>query len=301
MQGFVVAKAADPMQLSIHPIFNRFDDETAMNKPNELSIEVIPQSRWMARSTLGHFKRDDIPVAASQRILIAQPGVLKVLAKAFEPVSRDAYYIGSDARRILTDRVSAKIYQEDEIFKAETAISSHLERINEFFDRRIQQAEARLRSAGFDPDGFKQNAKVYEASCTSRTAKEYLDIIKKADLYTGLNEYLSIVGELSDNQNESQRAKLNNEREIRSHLFSITRMTSKHFQIIRRICHGVIDQRREERAKQSERDKRRTADAKEKQEKALTSQQQDMNKLAKKKKPKQPKPAQQPAPAAAAA
>lgn len=248
-----------------------------MNKPNDLNIEVIPQSRWMARSTLGHFKRDDIPVKATQRVLLAQPGILRVLAKAFEPVSRDAYYIGTDARRILTDRVSAKIYQEDEIFKAETAINSHLERINDFFDRRIKQAEERLRAAGFDPEGFKQNAKVYEAICTSRTATEYINIIKKADLYTGFNEYLSIVGELSDNPNESQRAKLNNEREIRGHLFSITRLTSKHFQLIRRICHGVMDQRREERVKQSERDKRRNKDAK---GKNLNKAQQEMDKLA---------------------
>ncbi len=248
-----------------------------MNKPNDLNIELIPQSKWMARSTLGHFKRDDIPVAATQRILLAQPGILRVLAKAFEPVSRDAYYIGSDARRILADRVSTKIYQEEEIFKAETAINGQLERINDFFDRRIQQAESRLRSAGFDPEGFKQNAKAYEAICTSRTATEYLSIIKKADLYAGLNEYLSIVGELSDSPNESQKAKLNNEREIRGHLFSITRLTSKHFQLIRRICQGVLDQRREERIKQSERDKRRNKATK---EKNLSKTQQEMNNLA---------------------
>jgi len=244
------------------------------------AFDVIPQSRWMARSTLGHFKRDDIPVAAKQRIPLAQPNVVKVLSKAFEPVSRDAYYIGSDARRILTDRMSSKIYQEEELFKAEEAINTHFERINEFFDRRIQQAETRLRNAGYDPDEFSQNCQTYEAVCTSRTAKEYLDIIKKADLYTGMNEYLSIIGELSDNPNEAQRAKLNNEREIRSHLFSITRTTAKHFQIIRRICHGAINQRREERVKQSERDKRRAAEAKEKQEKSLAEQQQDMNELA---------------------
>lgn len=248
-----------------------------MNKPNDLNLELIPQSKWMARSTLGHFKRDDIPVSATQRIMLAQPGILRTLSKAFEPVSRDAYYIGTDARRILTDRVSAKIYQEDEIFKAETAVNSHLERINDFFDRRIQQAETRLRSAGYDPDGIKQNTKVYEAICTSRTATEYLNIVKKADLYAGLNEYLSIVGELSDSPNESQKAKLNNEREIRGHLFSITRLTSKHFQLIRRICHGVMDQRREERTKQSERDKRRTKEGK---GKAISKTQKEMDALA---------------------
>ena len=72
-----------------------------------------------------------------------------------------------------------------------------------------------------------------------------------------LHEFLWITGELSDSPQQALAAKLNNEREARNHLLSVSRTTVKHFQVIRRICNGVLDERRawrEQRKAQSVRD-----------------------------------------------
>lgn len=228
-------------------------------------FEPIRQSAWMARSTINFSKKNRSIVRIAEVVHLASDLVAKVMSRTFEVVSRDAHYITVAARAILSDRVSGKIYQEDEVFKAELAISEQFTRINDYFDRRIEQAKQRIRLAGADPDTVFARRIAYEAECTTRTATDYLQILAKADIYLMLHEFLWIKGELSDmsdNPVEALRAKLNNEREVRSHLLSIPRKTTNQFQIVHRICRCVMNQRQEQRQEQSNRDKKRHAELK---------------------------------------
>lgn len=229
-----------------------------------LTKTAIPMKEWMQRSTLGFFKRNENMMMVPQVVHLGHDVVTKILSRSFEPVSRDAHYITIASRLILAERVSGKVYQEEEIFKAEMAIHKQFERINDFLDMRIRQAEQKLQHAGIDPNVVQRTTRAFEAKCTTRTANDFLQLLTKADIYLSMHHYLWIFGELSDNSEEALKAKLNNERDVRNHLATIARTTMTHFNVLRRICNGVMDQRRVEREKQSERDKKRNASKKKK-------------------------------------
>ncbi|MDK9702443.1 MAG: hypothetical protein OEL20_04835 [Sulfuritalea sp.] len=239
--------------------------------------EVIEQKDWMARSTLKFFERNKNAVMARRVVELGSDLAKKVLSRTWEPVSRDAHYITKQSRGILADRVSQKIYQEDEIFKAETAITTEFTRIDEYLDRRIEQATKKLANAGEDPSSIICPTERYAALCSTRVATDWLNLLAKADIYLRYHEYLYIIGELSDVQNEALRAKLNNERDVRNNLHALPRKTMSQFTIIRRICSGAIEQRLGEREQQSLRDK---AQAKAAKEAGLAASQDDMNQLA---------------------
>jgi hypothetical protein len=216
---------------------------------------VIEQKDWMARSTLKFFERQKGAVMVRRVVELGSDLAVKVLTKTWEPVSRDAHYITKQSRAILADRVSQKIFQEDEIFKAETTINAEFTRISDYLERRIEQANQKLIGAGEDPAAIIFPTQRYAAMCSTRVATDWLNLLAKADVYLRLHEYLWIAGELSDVQNEALRAKLNNERDVRNNLHALPRKTMSQFTIIRRICSGVIEQRMGEREKQSQRDK----------------------------------------------
>ena len=242
----------------------------------------IPMVEWLQHSTVDFFERNPNAVMARQTVSLTQEPVAKILRRSFEVISRDAHYITIVARPLLADRVSGKVFKEEEVFKAETAINAQLARINDYFDKRIHQAETRLHAAGHDADQVlaDRTPKTYEARCSTRTATEYLQLLAKADIYLALHEFLWITGELSDSPQAALDAKLNNEREARNHLRSISRTTIRHFMAIRRICKGVLDERRtrrEQRVAKSECAPGEVANAS---GKALEVAQQDMDKLA---------------------
>lgn len=216
---------------------------------------VVEQKDWMAKNTLKFFERNKDVMMVPRTVELGNPLAIKLLTRTFEPMSRDTYYVTTSARGILADRVSGKIYQEDEIFKAEVALSSQIEKLNDFLDRRIEQAEQKMRAAGEDPTNMFYPTRRYRALCVTRTAKDWVDTIKKIDLYMTMHEFLWISGELSDEAVESTRAKLNNEREVRNHAHAIPREAARQYSLIRRICSGVLDGRMEEREAQSKRDK----------------------------------------------
>lgn len=217
----------------------------------------IKQSVWMAKSNFNFAKNNKATVRIAKVVHLASNAVLKIMSQTFEPLSRDAHYITVAARIILADRVSGKIYQEDGIFGAETKVIEHMARINEYFDRRIQQAEQKIEMMGGSPSELVQRTQAYEAECTTRTATEYLQILKKADIYLGMLEYLWIMQGLSTDPLESVQAKLNSEKEVKQHILSIPRKSTSQFQIIHKICRDVMAQRKSESLAQSERDKKK--------------------------------------------
>ena len=221
---------------------------------------VIPMNEWINPSSLEYFKRNPNTIKVPQTVRLSSDTLVKVMAKSFEVVTRDAHYVTFASRVILADRLNAKIYNEDEIFKAESAINKHFDSINDYFDTRVRQAEQKLAHAGINPDSVERVTQAYEALCTSRTATDFLQLLTKADIYLGMHHYLWVIGELSDNREEAMKAKLNNEREVRNYLYSIPRVTTKNFDILRRICNAVMAERKVAREKQSLHDKRRMAE-----------------------------------------
>ncbi|MCL4682717.1 MAG: hypothetical protein KJZ92_15795 [Rhodocyclaceae bacterium] len=223
---------------------------------------IIPQEMWLKKSTITFFKRNQATVMAPQVIHLCSSDVIRTMASTFEVVSRDCHYITIAARTILADRVSRKIYQEEEVFKAEQEIARQFERVNDYFDKMIAQAGEKIRLSGNDPAAIPSNLQAYGARCSTRASKDYLDVIKKADMYLTLIDYLWIMGELSDTQTESLNARLSNQRAARSQILSIPKKTTAQFQLINRICKGAMEQRQQERRAQSERDKQRAQEEK---------------------------------------
>lgn len=223
----------------------------------------IPQDEWMARSSLRFFKRLEAPLLISQTIGLSNEGILRILRDHFEIVSRDAYYISIVAREILSDKVSDKIYQEEEVLKAEQEVFKSFEHANAYFDTRIRQAEQVLGESGGMDLGIKPGTvKQFEAWCTTRTATKWLELLKKADHYLTLNYHLWVLGELvpaNATEGEALAAKLNNERGARGELANLRRSLAHQFATIRNLVNRVTAQRETElevrRREQSERDR----------------------------------------------
>lgn len=234
-----------------------------MNRP---APQLIPMKQWMRRSSINFFERNPDAIGAPGFVPLCNRIVVDVLAAGFEVFSRDTFFVTCRARQILTQNLKGDVFQENEIFQAEAALNAHLEDMHEYFDTRIEQGERKLELGGFGPGDIQKLVAHYETKSVTNAVTQYLDILAKADHYVTMLHYLWLIGELSDSPDESMRVKLNTEREVRQHLFGITRASTIHYDNIRRICNGVVDRRRQERSAQAERDRKRTAEFKAKTE-----------------------------------
>lgn len=228
--------------------------------------KLIPITKWMKKSSMHFFVRNPSALAAPGFVPLCNQIVVDVMATGFEPFSRDTYYITCRARMILSNNLKSDVYQEDEVFKAETAINAHLDRMHEYFDTRISQGEQKLQLGGFGVDEIQRMSTNYETKSVTNAVTQYLEILAKADLYLTILHYLWVTSELSDNPDEAMRVKLSTEREVRNNLFAIGRLSSQHFRNIQRICGGVLDERQKERDMQSERDKAKAVERAKRQE-----------------------------------
>lgn len=222
--------------------------------------EPIKQSAWLAKSNFNFAKKNKASIVFPTVVHLSSNTIFKIMSTSFEPLSRDSHYISVAARMILADRVSGKIYREEEVFGAETQMSAQFERVNDFLDRRINQAKQKMELAGYDMQSFRQRTVAYEAECTSRQASDFIALLKKADVYLGLIEFMWMARELSDKQDEAIKAKIDNEREVKTQILSIPRKSTQQFQVIHRICKEVMEQRKQESAAQSARDKKKHAE-----------------------------------------
>lgn len=228
--------------------------------------KLIPIAKWMKKSSMHFFERNPSALAAPGFVPLCNQMVLDIMATGFEPFSRDTYYITCRARMILSNNLKSDVYQEDEVFKAETAINTHLDRLHNYFDTRIAQGEQKLELGGFGSDEIQRLVTNYETRSVTNAVTQYLEILAKADLYLTILHYLWVTSELSDSPDEAMRVKLNTEREVRQNLFGIGRFSSQHFRNIQRICNGVLDERQKDRERQSERDKAKAAERVKRQE-----------------------------------
>ena len=221
------------------------------------TTQTIPMSKWMRNSTVKFYPRNPDAMSIPSYVSLSSDHVVKIMAAGYEIVCRDTFFITCRARQILSGNLSKKVFSEDEIFKAEKSINGQMEKLHEYFDTRINQGEKKLELEGFTVDEMQRIVVNYETKPVTNAVTQYLDLLSKADLYITILHYLWLTSNLSDNSDEAMRVKLNTEREIREHLFSVTRFTSKHYNEVRRICNGVLEQRRVEREQQSERDRQR--------------------------------------------
>lgn len=232
-----------------------------------MDTQPIPQDEWIARSNLRFFKRLEAPSLVPQIVSLSNELVSRTMRDHFEVVSRDVYYISVVARQMLADRVSDKIYQEEEILKAERDLFKAFDAANSYFDTRIKQAEQALHEAGMAELVMRGGAsKLFEALCTSRTATKWLELLKKADHYLVLNYQLWVTGEIGPanwTDGEALAAKLNNERGAKVTLAKLVRKINGQFSAIRELVNRVVIQREAEAAErrriQSDRDKAKLA------------------------------------------
>lgn len=222
---------------------------------NQQMPQLIRMGKWMRKSTIQFFERNPDAIAAPGFVPLSSKMIADVLRSGFEVLSRDSFFITCRAREILLENVKGNIVNETDIFQAETSLNTLFERLHEYFDTRIQQGEQKLEYAGFGMNEVNRHVTNYETKSVTNTVTQYLDVLAKADLYMTILQYLWLTGELSDNPDEAMRAKLNAERDIRQQLFTITRVSNANYNNIRRICNGVLELRRVERATQAARDR----------------------------------------------
>ncbi len=225
---------------------------------NPTTPKLIRMKKWMRKSTIDFFGRNPDVIGASGFVPLCNKMIVDVMSTGFEVVTRDTHFITCRARQILSQNVTGDIFREDEIFKCESEINALFERTHDYFDTRITQGEQKLEMSGFGPNEIQKLVANYETITVTNAVTHYLDILAKADHYITILQYLWVTCELSDNSDEAMRVKLNIEREVRHLLFSITRATNTHYNNIRKLCNGVLEIRRTERAAQAQRDRERT-------------------------------------------
>ena len=229
---------------------------------NRTAPETIKMKKWMRKSTINFFGRNKDAIGAPSFVPLCNKMVVDVMTTGFEVITRDTHFITCRARQILANNITGKIYQEDDLFKAETELNTHFENTHEFFDSRIQQGEQKLEMGGFSLSEIQRLVTNYETITVTNGVTQYLDILAKADHYLTVLQYLWVTSELSDSPDEAMRVKLNCEREVRQVLFNMTRISNLHYNNIRRLCSAIVEKRQQERAAQSERDKARNAQKK---------------------------------------
>lgn len=231
--------------------------------PISPSDHVIPRVQWQPPTTINWFDRNRRVALADGVIALAHPQAIRIMQSAFEPLTRNTYYISFLARQILTDKMNGKIYKEDEIFRAEQIIASEFERISDWLDQRLVQVRKRLEDAGYDSERVPREYKSYEYPSATRVITEFRQLLRKADDYLVMGHYLYIIGELSDSVIGAETARLGNERTVRGTVWSLTRKTNQQFEVIQRICRGAAqikaDARRQQAIKDKERAQRKKA------------------------------------------
>ena len=222
---------------------------------NIATPKLIRMKKWMRKSSIDFFNRNPDVIGAAGFVPLCNDMIVKVMSTGFEVITRDTHFITCRSRQILAQNLTGDIYQESEIFKAESALNALFERTHEYFDTRITQGEQKLAMGGFGMNEIQKLVSNYETKTVTNAVTQYVDILGKADHYITILQYLWVTCELSDNQDEALRVKLTIEREVRHILFAMTRASNIHYNNIRKLCNGVVEARREERAKQAQRDR----------------------------------------------
>ena len=222
---------------------------------NIATPKLIRMKKWMRKSSIDFFNRNPDVIGAAGFVPLCNDMIVKVMSTGFEVITRDTHFITCRSRQILAQNLTGDIYQESEIFKAESALNALFERTHEYFDTRITQGEQKLAMGGFGMNEIQKLVSNYETKTVTNAVTQYVDILGKADHYLTILQYLWVTCELSDDQDEALRVKLTIEREVRHVLFAITRASNIHYNNIRKLCNGVVEARRAERAKQAQRDR----------------------------------------------
>jgi hypothetical protein len=216
----------------------------------------IRMDKWMAPSRIRFFKRDGL-TAPSRTVIFRLENQLiaDIIARTFEPASRDSYLIMVKAPMLFSQRLSGSIYKEEELLGAEKEIEQHERLLDEFLDTRTEQARQRLVDAGHDPATFKRRFKQYEAAVVTNFATNLLDLYMKADYLYTLHASLWLLGELADSTAEANRAHRAFEHTLKRHLHAYSAALTKHAGNIQRLMDRLRDERREFQQAQSARDK----------------------------------------------
>jgi hypothetical protein len=205
---------------------------------------VFKQRTWLAASSLRFFERNASVPMAKLHLPLVQPETVRLLRTTLERVSRDSYYVGVTARDILSDYVTAAVYHEDELLKAEQQIYQAVANAHEFLDGMLRSAEKRISAAGFAAPSVSDAAPLYEVSVASNVVTEYLNLLAKADLYFLQLTFLWQIGELADTPEDAMRAKLNSARNVRQRVTHIMVVTNACYTHLRALCQRVIEERR---------------------------------------------------------
>jgi hypothetical protein len=216
----------------------------------------IRMDKWLAPSKIRFFKRDG-QAAPSRTVVFRLENQLiaDIIARTFEPASRDSYLIMVKAPTLFSQRLAGSIYREGELLGAETEIERHEGLLNDFLDLRTEQVHQRLVGAGHDPGTFERRFKQYEALVVTNFVTNLLDLYMKADYLYTLHVSLWLLGELADTTAEANRAHREFEHTLKRQLHGYSAALTQHAGNIQRLMDRLREDRREFQQAQSVRDK----------------------------------------------
>lgn len=224
-----------------------------------LDMNQTPQltrmAKWMRKSSIRFFELNPDAIAAPGFVALGNKNVVSILSTGFEAFTRDSFFITIRAREILLENVRGNIVNETDIFQAENNLNALFDRLHDYFDTRIAQGEQKLQYAGFSLSDVARHTTPYETLSVTNAVTQYIDVLGKADFYLAILQYLWLTGELADNPDDAMRHKLTAERDVRTQLYNIVRVSNANYNNIRRICNGVLQLRREQRESQAARDR----------------------------------------------
>jgi len=211
--------------------------------------------KWLAPSKIKFFKQQINSPCRNITFQIESQLIIGILARTFEPASRDTYLVMVKAPTVFSQMFAGSLYREEELLGAEKAINEHEKLLNEFLDLRIQQAIQRLEGGGYDLNTFKREFKCYEATVTSAFAKNFIDLYVKADLLYSLHFSLWLLGELAEDTAEANFVHRGFERDLKKQLHAYSAALTKHAGNVQRLMDRLREERKAYRAAQSQRDK----------------------------------------------
>jgi len=242
-------------------VFARKAQEVAAKEDEDSTTtgKVVRMRVWMPQSKVRFFSRGrpmrQGVVGWDYTFRIENQLIMDILARTFEPISRDAHTMTERATTLLSQLSYSSTLHEDKLTEAERAVEEHEIKLNRYLDNQIKRAEQQVLSAGYRLDDITHSYTSYEATITSLFAKDYIDLYVKADRLYTLHNFLWSSGNLSDNTQEANRKRKSFIRELKTQLHAYAASITRSAGTIQRLIDQVREERKAYRAAQSRRDK----------------------------------------------
>lgn len=193
---------------------------------NTNAATVLKPNQWLDSSSKLTFFKDYRGVYVSEVSSLGNPAVKKLMAKNFEFMSRNLFFISAFGRFLLDKN------QEQKVVEAETIARNTIENGIKAIQKRIAQAEVSLAAAQINEHTSFGREFQIEVPLTTPGAAKYSELIRKADYFYSLNSLLWIRGVIDDVN------KFKNESDVRRDIMSVVSGILNQFRYILKLTNA---------------------------------------------------------------